>query len=70
MSMSPSPADGWAADYKGEKPSLTRSGTLVADLGANQRAWLSNHPIFRDAARRVQEVAAHSKAEAKRLGHG
>ncbi len=65
------PADGFAPDFKGERPPTAekgRSGTIVPDLGPNQLYWLRNDlKIFADANRRVEEVKAHAAEVASRI---
>lgn len=63
------PADGWAADYTGRRPSRERSGTLVTGLlGPKQLNWLEEKSArFREARAAADRSLAHSAEAAKQL---
>ena len=62
------PADGWAADYTGPRPSSERSGTPTTTLGPKQLAWLEEKSArFKEARAAADRSLAHSAEAAEKL---
>lgn len=62
------PADGWATDHTGPRPSQKRGGTPTTQLGPKQLAWLDEKSArFRDARKQADRSREHSATVAKQL---